>query len=122
MKLHLQTLFVAVGLGIKRNWHIFLAIIAGIFLGNYIHENPARFASFVELLDFVGKAFIRIIQMVVIPLVCSAIVVGISSIGDSKQIGKFGKKMLFFYTIISIAAVSIGAGLAYLVKPGVGIK
>ena len=122
MKLHLQTLFVAVGLGIKRNWHIFLAIIAGIFLGNYIHENPARFAAFVDLLDFVGKAFIRIIQMVVIPLVCSAIVVGISSIGDSKQIGKFGKKMLLLYTIISIAAVSIGAGLAYLVKPGVGIK
>ena len=122
MKLHLQTLFVAVGLGIKRNWHIFLAIIAGIFLGNYIHDNPTRFAPFVELLDFVGKAFIRIIQMVVIPLVCSAIVVGISSIGDSKQIGKFGKKMLFFYTIISVAAVSIGAGLVMLVKPGVGIK
>lgn len=122
MKLHLQTLFVAVGLGIKRNWHIFLAIIAGIFLGNYIHENPEGLTPFVNLFDFIGKAFIRIIQMVVIPLVCSAIVVGISSIGDSKQIGKFGKKMLLLYTIISIAAVSIGAGLAYLVKPGVGIK
>ena len=122
MKLQFQTLFVAVGLGLKRNWHIFLAIILGIILGNYIHTNPENFKALVGILDVVGQAFIRIIQMVVIPLVCSAIVVGISSIGDSKQIGKFGKKMIFFYTIISLAAVSIGAGLVMLVKPGVGIK
>ena len=122
MKLHLQTLFVAIGLGIKRNWHIFLAIILGIWFGNIIHSNPDHFKSVVSVLDIVGQAFIRIIQMVVIPLVCSAIVVGISSIGDSKQIGKFGKKMLIFYSIISIAAVSIGALLVLLVKPGVGIQ
>ena len=122
MKLHLQTLFVAIGLGIKRNWHIFLAIILGIWFGNIIHSNPQNFSSIVPVLDVVGQAFIRIIQMVVIPLVCSAIVVGISSIGDSKQIGKFGKKMLLLYTIISVAAVSIGAGLVLLFKPGVGIQ
>ena len=60
--------------------------------------------------------------MVVIPLVCSAIVVGISSIGDSKQIGKFGKKMIIYYGIITIAAVSIGAVLAAVIKPGIGIQ
>lgn len=122
MKLHLQTLFVAIGLGIKRNWHIFLAIILGIWFGNVIHSNPANFGSFVGILDLVGQAFIRIIQMVVIPLVCSAIIVGISSIGDSKQIGKFGKKMLLLYTIISVTAVSIGAALALIVKPGLGVQ
>ena len=88
MKLHVQTLFVAIGLGIKRNWHIFLAIIAGVIFGNFIHENPGIFTTFVKILNLIGQAFIRVIQMVVIPLVCSAIVVGISSIGDSKQIGK----------------------------------
>ena len=122
MKLHLQTLFVAIGLGIKRNWHIFLSIILGILFGNYVHSHPENFKLVVSVLDIVGQAFIRIIQMVVIPLVCSAIVVGISSIGDSKQIGKFGKKMLLFYTIISLAAVSIGALLVLFVKPGVGIQ
>ena len=122
MKLHIQTLFVALGLGIKRNWHIFLAIIAGIIFGNYIHENPSSFSSFIKLLEFIGQAFIRLIQMVVIPLVCSAIVVGISSIGDSKQIGKFGKKMLIYYGIITILAVSIGAILASVIQPGVGIQ
>ena len=122
MKLHLQTLFVALGLGIKRNWHIFLAIIAGIILGNYIHNNPDSFVNIKDLLDFIGQAFLRVIKMVVIPLVCSAIVVGISSIGDSKQIGKFGKKMIIYYGIITISAVSIGAVLASTFQPGIGAK
>ena len=121
MKLHLQTLFVAIGLGIKRNWHIFLAIILGICFGNYIHCHPTSFEKIVGFLDVVGQAFIRIIQMLVIPLVCSAIVVGISSIGDSKQIGKFGKKMIILYTIIALVAVGIGAALALIVQPGVGL-
>lgn len=129
MKLHVQTLFVAIGLGIKRNWHIFLAIIAGIIFGNYIFEHPqavifGKFSiqSIVSLLNVIGQAFIRVIQMVVIPLVCSAIVVGISSIGDSKQIGKFGKRMLLYYSIITILAVVIGAGLALSFQPGLGVQ
>jgi len=122
MKFHLQTVLVALGLGFKRNGHIFLAIVLGVILGNYINAHPEKISGLIPVLDIVGQAFIRIIQMVVIPLVCSAIVVGISSIGDSKQIGKFGKKMLLLYTIISLAAVSIGAALVLLVKPGVGIQ
>lgn len=122
MKLHVQTLFVAIGLGIKRNWHIFLAIIAGIIFGNYLHENQGILVPFIKLLNLIGQAFIRVIQMVVIPLVCSAIVVGISSIGDSKQIGKFGKRMILYYGIITILAVTVGALLVLWIKPGIGVQ
>ena len=58
--------------------------------------------------------------MVVIPLVVSAIIIGITSIGDNKQLSKFGSKMIVYYTIITAAAVSIGAILALLMKPGLG--
>ncbi len=133
MKLHVQTLFVAIGLGIKRNWHIFLAIIAGVIFGNFIfgickgemsdlYTYNSKLYHFISILNIVGQAFLRIIQMVVIPLVCSAIVVGISSIGDSKQIGKFGKKMLLYYGIITVLAVIIGAVLVLIIKPGIGVQ
>ena len=36
MKLHMQIL-IALGLGIKRNWHIFFGIIAGILVGIFLH-------------------------------------------------------------------------------------
>lgn len=129
MKLHMQIL-IALGLGIKRNGHIFLGLIAGIILGFILHNYKftssgdvnLTVASIIGALDFIGQMFIRLIQMVVIPLVCSAIIVGISSIGDSNQLGKFGKKMIFYYAFISFTAVTIGAVLACIFKPGLGVQ
>ncbi|MCQ2743958.1 MAG: dicarboxylate/amino acid:cation symporter [bacterium] len=117
MKLYMQVL-IALGLGLKRNWHIFVGLILGIISGVWLHthQNPMIMAT----LDFIGQLFIRLIQMVVIPLVISAIVIGITSIGDSKQLGKLGTKMIFYYAIITLVAVVVGAGLALLIKPGLG--
>lgn len=117
MKLHMQVL-IALGLGLKRNWHIFFGLIAGIVVGIFLHTHESILIS--KILTFVGQVFIRLIQMVVIPLVISAIIIGITSIGDNKQLGKFGTKMIIYYGIITVLAVSIGASLALSLKPGIG--
>lgn len=117
MKLHMQIL-IALGLGLKRNWHIFFGLIAGIVVGIFLHGHSSVFIT--TILTFIGQVFIRLIQMVVIPLVISAIIIGITSIGDNKQLGKYGSKMILYYGIITILAVSIGAVLALTIKPGVG--
>ena len=117
MKLYMQIL-IALGLAFKRNWHIFAGLVLGVFVGIWMHDvsNPLL----MKTLTFIGQVFIRLIQMVVIPLVISAIVIGITSVSDSKQIGKLGTKMILYYGIITVAAVSIGTGLALLLKPGIG--
>lgn len=117
MKLHMQIL-IALGLGIKRNWHIFFGIIAGILVGVFLHSHPNALVA--NILTFIGQIFIRLIQMVVIPLVVSAIIIGITSVGDNKQLGKFGSKMILYYGILTTIAVSIGSVLALIVKPGTG--
>lgn len=117
MKLHMQIL-IALGLGIKRNWHIFFGIILGILVGIFLHSHEYPLVS--TVLTFIGQVFIRLIQMVVIPLVVSAIIIGITSIGDNKQLGKFGSKMIVYYGIITSIAVAIGAILALIFKPGIG--
>lgn len=117
MKLHMQIL-IALGLGIKRNWHIFFGIIAGILVGIFLHSHPNALVA--NILTFIGQIFIRLIQMVVIPLVVSAIIIGITSVGDNKQLGKFGSKMILYYGILTTIAVTIGSALALLVKPGTG--
>ncbi len=117
MKLHMQIL-IALGLGIKRNWHIFFGIILGIFVGIFMHGRDLPIVS--ALLTFIGQFFIRLIQMVVIPLVVSAIIIGITSVGDHKQLSKFGTKMVLYYGILTSAAVIIGAILALIIKPGIG--
>lgn len=117
MKLHMQIL-IALGLGIKRNWHIFFGIIAGILVGIFLYSHPNALVA--NILTFIGQIFIRLIQMVVIPLVVSAIIIGITSVGDNKQLGKFGSKMILYYGILTTVAVTIGSALALLVQPGTG--
>ena len=117
MKFYMQVL-IALGLGLKRNWHIFAGLILGILVGIWLHKEPNPIIM--TTLTFIGQLFIRLIQMIVIPLVISAIVIGITSVGDSKQIGKLGSKMIFYYGIITVIAVTIGACLALLFKPGLG--
>ena len=116
-KIQMQIL-IALGLGLKRNWHIFFGILAGVFVGIFLHSHPYPIVA--TLLNFIGQVFIRLIQMIVIPLVVSAIVIGITSIGDNKQLGKFGTKMVVYYGIITVAAVIIGTILALVFKPGLG--
>src|SRR5574344_826243 len=117
MKVHMQIL-IALGLGLKRNWHIFFGLIAGILVGAFLHTHDNIILS--NILVFIGQLFIRLIQMVVIPLVISAIIIGITSVGDNKQLGKYGTKMILYYGIITIAAVTIGTVLALGFKPGLG--
>lgn len=117
MKLYMQVL-IALGLGLKRNWHIFAGLVLGVLAGIWLHKdpNPVVMTAF----TFIGQLFIRLIQMVVIPLVISAIVIGITSVSDSKQIGKLGTKMIFYYAIITTIAVVLGTVLALLFQPGLG--
>ena len=117
MKLYMQVL-IALGLGLKRNWHILLGLILGVIAGVWLHKDPNPVVM--NTLTFVGQLFIRLIQMVVIPLVISAIVIGITSVSDSKQIGKLGTKLVFYYAILTICAVLVGATLALLFQPGLG--
>ena len=86
MKLPMQ-IFIALGLAIKRNAHIFFGIILGILFGVFMHQympqlmatQPAVGAVIYNALDLIGQIFLRLIQMVVIPLIFSAIIIGISS-------------------------------------------
>ena len=117
MKLYMQVL-IALGLGLKRNWHIFAGLVLGILAGLWLHGNSNP--VILNALHFVGQVFIRLIQMVVIPLVISAIVIGITSVSDSRQIGKLGTKMICYYAIITTVAVTIGAILACIFQPGLG--
>ena len=114
---------IALGLGIKRNAHILVGLIAGMIVGTILHAHNIPETSLIrEVLNFIGQAFIRLIQMVVIPLVISAIIIGVASVGDNKQLSKFGTKMIVYYGLITVAAVTIGAILASVFHPGAGAQ
>ena len=60
MKLHMQIL-IALGLGIKRNWHIFFGIILGVAVGIFLHGHEYPLVS--TVLTFIGQVFIRLFHL-----------------------------------------------------------
>jgi Na+/H+-dicarboxylate symporter len=113
-------LLVALGLGTKRHWHIFFAIVLGIVLG-LLFAGP-QYTMLLNFFEVVAQIFMRLITMLVVPLVVSSLIVGVSSLGDGRQLGRMGGKVLFYFLVFMAIASVLGAGLATLLEPGEHLK
>lgn len=69
----------------------------------------------------VGELFLRLLFMLVVPLVFSALVLGVVEIGDPRSLGRIGGKTLAWILVVTGIAVSIGLLLANLMQPGRGL-
>ena len=106
---------------------IFLALILGIVAGIALHyllpAGHLRDKVLVEgVFTVLGQAFLRLLQMLVVPLVFFSLSTGALSMGDTVSLGRVGLKTLLFYLFTTAAAVAIAILLANLINPGVGIN
>lgn len=106
---------------------IFLALIAGAVFGLLINFFlPTGVLKDTILIDgilyIVGNGFIRLMQMLVIPLVICSLICGTMSIGDTKTLGQVGVKTLVFYTATTALAITIALALGMMVRPGTGLN
>ena len=69
----------------------------------------------------VGQGFIRLMQMLVVPLVFCSLICGSMAIGDTKTLGKVGVKTIGFYLVTTALAVCVALGSALLINPGRGL-
>jgi len=105
---------------------IFIALLTGALLGVSIHYLiPAGFIRDSVIIEgifyIIGQGFIRLMQMLVVPLVFFSLICGSMAIGDTKTLGKVGIKTLLFYLFTTAAAVVIALSVAYLINPGLGL-
>lgn len=105
---------------------IFLALLVGALFGIIIHYvlpvSEWKDTILVEgILYVVGQGFIRLMQMLVVPLVFCSLVCGSMAIGDTKNLGKVGIKTIGFYIITTALAVTIALATAYVINPGIGL-
>jgi Na+/H+-dicarboxylate symporter len=69
----------------------------------------------------IGQLFLRLLFMLVIPLVFSALVLGVVEIGDPRALGRIGFKTLGFVLTITTLAALIGLVTVNLLQPGQGL-
>lgn len=105
---------------------IFIALLVGAIFGVLIHyclpEGYLRDTVLVGgILYVVGQGFIRLMQMLVVPLVFCSLICGSMSIGDTKTLGKVGIKTVVFYLFTTAVAVTVAIGSALLINPGKGL-
>ena len=105
---------------------IFISLIAGALLGVVIHYFvPASYIRDTVIVEgifyVVGQGFIRLMQMLVVPLVFCSLICGSMSIGDSKTLGRVGVKTIGFYLLTTALAVCLALGVAMLINPGIGL-
>ena len=99
-------------------WQILIGLILGITVGGVFYGNP----HVAEWLKPIGDIFIRMMKMIVVPIVFTTIVLGVSSVGSPKSLGRLGVKTLGYFTIVTMIAIFTGLFAANLVEPGAGIN
>ena len=99
-----------------------LGILVGLAFnfGGIDRESPGYFVG--TLFPLMGSIFVRLLQMLVVPLVLFSLVCGTAALDDVRKLGRIGLKTVAFYLSTTAFAIAIAIGLAILVQPGAGFE
>jgi len=99
---------------------VLIGLIVGAVVGGVANHflERSRLDQALEVTDTIGRIFLRLVFMVVLPLVVSALALGVLELGDLRRLGRVGARTLLFTLLLSASSVAIGLGLVNLIKPG----
>src|SRR6185295_14884549 len=97
---------------------LYVQVLIGLALGILV---GFLFPDFGASLKVLGDLFIKVVKMMIAPIVFCTIVTGITSLTDSKKIGRtLGKSLGLFY-VLTILSLLVGLATVLLIKPGQGM-
>ena len=105
----------------KLHVKIFIGMIVGIVAGLIVKSMglpQETIDTIIKWVDPVGRIFMNLIFMMVIPLILSALILGVAEIGDLKKLGRMGFKLMMYTVIVSFIAVLIGVTMVNIFTPG----
>ncbi|AJC47322.1 dicarboxylate/amino acid:cation symporter [Xanthomonas sacchari] len=112
--------------GMPLHWKMAIGFVLGLVLGLAVHMSVGGDAAWVQALTKYlttpfSKLFLNLIFMLIVPLLFSALVMGISEMGDIRALGRIGWKTLGYTVVLSGVAVLLGLVLVNVLKPGIGV-
>jgi Na+/H+-dicarboxylate symporter len=110
------------GLPVRMLAGLLIGIVSGVAAHLLAGDSP-RLAAFVQYVsEPAGRIFLRLLFMLVIPLILSALALGVAGLGDLKSLGRIGLKTLVYTVSVSAIAVLIGITLVETLRPGEGLS
>ena len=103
-----------------------VGFVVGLLAGLAVHVGIGSEAPWLQWLTSnvtqpIGQVFLRLLFMLVLPLLFSALVVGVAGMGDIRSLGRVGWKTLAYTIVMSSIAVALGIVLVNLFEPGTGV-
>ena len=113
------------GKGFSLQWQMLAGFLVGLVAGLIVYT-AARGAPWVEFVTTyitqpIGQVFLRLLFMLVIPLLFSALVVGISEMGEIRSLKRVGIRTLVYTVAVSSIAVIVSLLTVNLLHPGAGV-
>ncbi len=106
---------------LKLHWQILIALLAGIVFA--FLSRIFGFEEFVvDKVSIFGTIFIRALRMIIVPLIVSSIISGVTGIGSAENFGRLSLKTFSYYIATSLFAILTGLILVNIIQPGVGAQ
>ena len=75
-----------------------------------------------QSIEWIGRLFLDLLKMTIIPLIIAAVISGVASLGDIRKLGRFGGLTIAYYAVTTALAVFTGLILVNLIAPGSGYE
>ena len=99
------------------HWKILIGMVVGLLFG-LLMKNLEQKGIVVDWIKPFGTIFINLLKMIAVPLIVVSLIVGLADLKDISKLSKLGGRTVLFYLCSTVVAVTIGLGLANLIKPG----
>ena len=99
----------------RLHWQVLIAMALGITVGLLPGGEVVE-----AYVGWVGRLFMRLLRMIILPLVITSIVSGVASAGSGRTVGRLFGKTLLYYLASSLLAALTGLLLFNLINPGRG--
>ena len=103
----------------KKNNTLLYLMLIGISMGGLCGW---VFGKEMLIVDWIGEMFLDTLKMLVIPLIVSSMIVGITGLGDIRKVGKAGTITLVYFLSTSGIAVIAGIIVVNIMQPGLGVE
>ncbi|EDL64515.1 dicarboxylate/amino acid:cation symporter [Bacillus sp. SG-1] len=99
---------------------IIIGLVAGAIAGLLLNVFAKDVFNILDpyLFTPLGRIFLNLISMLVVPIVFVSIVLGSAGLGDPKKLGRIGLKTILFFLVTTCIAIVIGLSLAHVIDPG----
>ncbi|MBT4182310.1 MAG: dicarboxylate/amino acid:cation symporter [Candidatus Thioglobus sp.] len=110
---------------LKQLWFkVILGMFLGVLFGLVLSPSAFAFVSkdvalaIAPWVALIGNIFLATVKMVVVPLVMSSIILGITSAKDTQTLKKLGSRIAPYFVLITVVSVTIGILITFAMQPG----